>query len=258
MLPILNLGPLAIQTPGLIFLIGVWLGLNRAEKAARKSGFDADGIYNLTLWAFLVGILGARLSYAMQNLTAFIANPLDLFALSAQMLDLTGGVLVGILAAVIYGQRRGLPLWQTLDVLAPGLAVFLVFVGLMNLASGDAFGAAARLPWSLYLYGEWRHPTQVYQIILAVVVFWLVNPGKRPLDLPAGVPFLFFTAASALSVIIVEAFRGDSLYLGGTSIRAAQVGAWLILCLALWLIQRTMRTASSSAVCTSEVSTEEN
>lgn len=242
MLPILNLGPLAIQTPGLIFLIGIWLGLTRAEKEARQSGFDVEGLYNLVLWSFLAGILGARLTYAMQNLTAFIANPLDFFALSAQMLDWTGGVLIGCLTAAVYGQRRGLPLWQTLDVLAPGFALFLVFFGLMNFASGDAFGAPARLPWSIYLYGEWRHPTQVYQIILAGKVYWLVNPGKKLVDLPAGVRFSFFVAGSALSVILVETFRGDSLYLAGSSIRTAQVVAWFFLSIALWFIHFRMQT----------------
>ncbi|MEN4013377.1 MAG: prolipoprotein diacylglyceryl transferase [Bellilinea sp.] len=245
MLPILNLGPLAIQTPGLILLFGIWLGLVWAERVARQTDFDVDGLYSLALWAFLAGVLGARLSYALQNLAVFINNPLDLFALSAQMLDIVGGVMVGVLAALIYGQRRGLPLWQTLDVLAPGFALFMVFVGLMNLASGDVFGLPARLPWSIFLYGEWRHPTQVYQIILAVIVFLLVNPGKIGGKLPPGVRFLFFLATSGISVIIVEAFRGESILLAGSPIRVSQAGAWLILSLSLWRIHKILQRVSS-------------
>jgi len=36
MLPILNIGPLAIQTPGLIILFGTWLGFFLAERQAGR------------------------------------------------------------------------------------------------------------------------------------------------------------------------------------------------------------------------------
>src|SRR4030067_240163 len=61
------------------------------------------------------------------------------------------------------GPRQRLPLRPTLDALAPGLAAFLVALGVAHFLSGDAFGAPAYrpddqvpLPWAIHLWGEYR------------------------------------------------------------------------------------------------------
>ena len=47
MFPILHLGPLAVQVPGLILLIGLWVGLSLSEKEAQRLTLKPDAIYNL-------------------------------------------------------------------------------------------------------------------------------------------------------------------------------------------------------------------
>jgi len=44
MLPILHIGPLAIQTPGLMILLGIGLGLSLAERQAEH--FRVNGSYS--------------------------------------------------------------------------------------------------------------------------------------------------------------------------------------------------------------------
>ena len=92
MLPVIHLGPLALQTPGLFILAGIWLGLSLAEQVMKRSGQNADKIYNLVMVTFLAAIIGARLSYAAQSLPAFLRDPLALVSLSTQMLDPFAGV----------------------------------------------------------------------------------------------------------------------------------------------------------------------
>jgi hypothetical protein len=45
-----------------------------------------------------------------------------------------------------------------LDALTPGLAVMMIALGLANLASGNAYGEPAQVPWSIFLWGEWQQP----------------------------------------------------------------------------------------------------
>lgn len=245
MLPTINIGPLAIQTPGLVLLIGLWVGLLRTERFARKLGLDPSRIYNLVLISLLAGLAAARLSYAAQNPGAFSSNLLGLLALTPNMLDPLGGIAVAILAGLIYGRRKNLPLWSTLDALTPAVAIFLIVLGLSHLASGKAYGAPADLPWSVTLWGANRHPSQIYEIFAASAAAALVWPRQNQVWANApGARFLAFTAFTASFRIFLEAFRGDStliLY----SVRLPQVIGLLILAWSMWLFGRRLSSTAS-------------
>ena len=47
MFPTIQVGPLNIQAPGLILIISLWVGLNLAEKFAKRRSYPADKLYNL-------------------------------------------------------------------------------------------------------------------------------------------------------------------------------------------------------------------
>ena len=124
MFPILQLGPLAIQVPGLVLLAGFWVLINVIEKEAPRHKISPDTMSNMILIGLIAGIIGARLWYVARFISVYIANPLSLFSLNPATLATTAGIFIGLLAAVIYAQRKDLPLWPTLDALAPGFAVF--------------------------------------------------------------------------------------------------------------------------------------
>lgn len=221
MFPILNLGPLAIQVPGLFLLAGVWVALNLVEREAPRHKVSAADISNLILIGLVAGIVGARLWYAVRFLSVYLDNPLSLFSLNPSTLATEEGLLTGLLAAFIYGQRKGLRLWPTLDVLAPGLGVFSIALGFSHLASGDAFGAPSTLPWAIDLWGEQRHPSQVYEILVAVLILALLWRIKGWKIFP-GFVFLSWFGMSVLGRMFIEAFRGDSVIIFG-ALRSAQV-----------------------------------
>lgn len=236
MLPILQVGPLAIQVPGLALLIGVWVGLSLAEKEAARLQMDAEAVYRMAFVGLIAGLIGARLAYAARYLSSYAADPLGLFSLNAATLAPSEGMLIGLAAAVIYGARRKLRLRTTLDALAPALAVMAVAVALAHLSSGDAFGAAARLPWSIYLWDEYRHPSQVYELIAALGVLgvWWRQRGRSSFG---GFSFLLVMALSAAARVFLEAFRGDSLVLA-SGLRAAQVWGIAVLAVCLGIMKR--------------------
>jgi phosphatidylglycerol---prolipoprotein diacylglyceryl transferase len=232
MLPVLQIGPLAVQAPGLVLLLGFWIGLTLSERYAVHFNVDKDHLSNVVWIALVAGVVGARLVFVGRYPQAFSGNLLGLISLNPAMLDLQGGALTAVLASLVYGQRKNMPLWDTLDALTPLMAVMGIAIGAAHFASGDAYGAPAVLPWSVELWGTARHPTQVYEIILAVGIAWLVLAGRNKIELLPGTLFTRFIALSAGARLFVEAFRGDSLLWFG-SLRAAQVAAWLVLALAL-------------------------
>ncbi|HZD55573.1 MAG TPA: prolipoprotein diacylglyceryl transferase family protein [Anaerolineales bacterium] len=235
MFPYLRLGPLLLQTPGLALLIGVWLGLSLAEKESVKLSLKPDQVYNLIFFGLVSGLIGARLAYAARFLNAYLESPLSLFSINPNTLSPGDGLVIGLVVAGVYGWRKGLPLRPTLDALAPGLAAFMIALGVAHFLSGDAFGARTDLPWKIYLWNDYRHPTQVYEILLASGIFMLVR--FRPLGNPGqGVNFLTVVALSAAARVFLEAFRGDSLIWSG-GFRAAQIVGLVILAAALFMIK---------------------
>lgn len=247
MLPVLQIGPLALQTPGLILLAGLWIGLSLAERQAKRYGVQPGVLDNLILLVMVAGVLGARLAYVVRYPAVFSENPASILSLNPGLLDPWGGLAAAVLAGLIYGQRKKLPFGSTLDALTPALAVMGVALALSHLASGSAYGAPTDLPWAIDLWGAERHPTQVYEILAASLILLIVWPGAGlwdryagRADLRPGVRFLGFAALSAFARLFLEAFRGDSVLLPG-GFRSAQVLAWLVLFACLWGIRRLQR-----------------
>ena len=198
MLPILQVGPFALQLPGLILLAGLWLGINLAERYADRFGVEASELSKLIMVSLLAALLGARLVYALRYLEVFLASPLSLLSLNPGLLDPLGGLACGVLAGWIYTQRKKLPPWGTLDALTPAAAVMAIFLALAHLASGAAFGAETSLPWALELWGAKRHPSQIYEALAAVLILLICWPGRKTWrQNPAGIYFLSFVALSA-------------------------------------------------------------
>lgn len=241
MFPILQIGPLAIQTPGLILIAGIWLGLTLAEHHAARFQIKSELIDNLVLTSMVAGILGARLGYVIRYPNAFFTNPFSAISLNPGLLDFWAGLASALIVAFAFRQRKRMAFWPTLDALTPGLAVLAVALGFSHLASGSAFGMQADVRWAIQLWGENRHPSQIYEILAAVAILVLYWPGKSVLvNRVTGFPgeyFLGFIAISAAARLFLEAFRGDS-HLLLVGIRQAQVIAWLILAAALFAISR--------------------
>ena len=232
MLPVLQIGPLALQTPGLLILLGIWLGLSASERTSSRLSIDSNHLYNLVLISLIAGILGARLAYVIQYSSIFIASPLNIFSFTLTMLNGEAGLLIGLIAGFIYVQRRSMPVWETLDALASGFSIFMIFFHLANFASGDAFGAPVQMPLSINLWGQPRYPVQLYETAAALLIAVALNTRKQR-SARGGTLFWAFMALSALARLFFEFFRGDSTTLLG-GIHIAQVIAWIILAFSLW------------------------
>ncbi len=242
MFPILQIGPLAIQVPGLVLILALWIGLSIMEKNAGKHKVKADVLYNLVFSGLVAGAIGARLTYAGRFPAAFAQSPLSLISLNPGLLDPVGGLASALIGAFIYGQRKKLSLWPTLDALTPVFGALAIALPFANLASGRGFGAETSLPWGIEIWGAVRHPTQFYETAAAIFVFtfiWpkMTRPGKGT---NPGSVFLQFVILIAALKLFLEGFRGDSVtVLNG--LRTAQIAAWLVLAIALLELYR--RTA---------------
>jgi phosphatidylglycerol---prolipoprotein diacylglyceryl transferase len=215
----------------ILLLAAMWLGLSLAEKRSERHGISKDALNNIVFYSIIAYILGGRVMFAVSNLSAFAKSPLSLFSVNVDLFDPLGALVVALLVGFIYGYRQELPLWGALDALTPFFAILAVGLSLSHLAAGTAFGSPTTLPWGIDLWNATRHPSQIYELIAALVIFailWFQNSESRP-----GILFLTFTALTAGSRLFLEAFRGDSTLVFG-QYRLAQVAAWAVLAVVLF------------------------
>ncbi len=231
MLPVLRLGPFTIPVSPLTWLAAFFVLQEIGERAARRLKLPDDVFSGALMWTIGVGIVAARLGYVARYLDTFLAEPLQIVALNFGTLDLTTGVLFGLVAGIAYLQRKKVSMRLFADALAPALVIGMAVLSFGNLLTGDAFGVPApNLPWAIFLWGELRHPVQVYELFAYLTIFWFVwTRAPRPFD---GAHFLITVALLAGARVVLEPLRGDSVA-WVIGLREAQVIALVVMSIAL-------------------------
>jgi len=247
MFPYLRLGPFILPMAGLALLAGLWSGLSFTEREAARLKIIEPALSNVIFYSLLAGLVGARVGYALEFPALYSSNPLSLLSLTPTTLSPGMGLAVGFIAFAIFVQRKAMPIRPTLDAIAPGLAVFMVFVGLAHILSGDAYGAPTKVPWAIRLWNEYRYPSQFYETFIALTIFLIIRE-RFPKPEGAGLNFLLTVALSSASRVLLESFRGDSVFWPG-GFREAQIIALIIMAISFYWMRKWM---SLDAVSTAE------
>jgi prolipoprotein diacylglyceryl transferase len=216
----IKIGPLELRAYGLAIALGVVAAVWIARRRWAARGGDPDDISRIALWAVLAGLIGARLYHVITDHQRFEGRWLHAFAVWEGGLGIPGGLIAGVLTGAYVAHRRGLPVAQLLDVVAPALPVAQAIGRLGNWFNQELFGRPTDLPWGLeidpahrpagYLNVTTFHPTFLYEALwnLALaggLVLWeRHHPGSRP-----GRLFAMYVAGYAVGRAWVEALRID-------------------------------------------------
>jgi len=235
MLPYLGILGMAVPVPAFTLLLGIWVALSQIEKKSEQFSLDKSFIYNLGFNALLIGLVGARITYFLTNPYLFIENPLGIISLNSDLMHIPGGLLSALIFIMIISNRKQISLLSILDGFSPGIAAFMIFYHLANFFSGNSFGAAVDLPWSIDLWNALRHPVQIYELVAALIIFFVLFSTRNNANRKHGLSFTYLVSLSALSKLFFEAFHGDSQIIFG-QFRVVQLAAWIILVLGFYAI----------------------
>lgn len=218
----------------ILLVAAAWIGLSLAEKRAERHGISKDDLNNVTFYGLIAFIIGGRISFILQNIPAFSKSPFSIISINPDLFDPLGAAVVALITAMIFGQRRNLLFWNTLDALTPFFAILSVGLGLSHLAAGTAFGKETDLPWGINLWNAVRHPTQIYETLASLFICSLLWFKKH--DPRSGILFLTFAALTAGSQLFIQAFHGDSASIFD-NLRREQVIAWVTLAICFALLE---------------------
>lgn len=211
---LLTIGPVTVYGYGLMIAIGVIAAYTSAEFRAKRKGMNHELIFNLTIWALIGGILGAKLLYYITQIKAILADPSLLLDVS-QGFVVFGGIIGGIFTGYLYIRKHKLNFLQYFDLVMPSIALAQGFGRLGCLLAGCCYGAETASPFHLIFHnsdyapnGLSLVPTQPISSALDFLNFLaLITIAKRSkADGQVGGFYLTFYSAGRF---ILEFFRGD-------------------------------------------------
>ncbi|MFQ5593679.1 MAG: prolipoprotein diacylglyceryl transferase [Anaerolineae bacterium] len=232
MYPSIDILGLSLPTGPLALIAAFYAGLWLAGREADRLDLDPNLPWDFGTAALVAGIVGARGWYVAVNWPAYALDWKQAFALASGSLAIAPGAIIGIVVGLIWIGRRGVDWPAFADALAPGLALMQAIAGLGAFLSGEAYGEPSNVPWAIQLWGEARHPVQIYEALVGSAVLvglWYLRRSK----LYAGFVFLLYVLLAAVGRLFLEAFRGNPALLPG-GFRTMQVLS-LAIALVAWL-----------------------
>lgn len=165
-------------------VIGIAVGIWFTARMAKRIDIQPEFIYTLAIWVVVFGVIGARLIHVLDNLDVYSDNPAKAFAFWKGGLAWYGGLIGGILAAIVYARKK-VPYARLLDCGAAGIMIGLAIGRIGCTINGDIAGTPTSLPWGItythpdsYPVGwgllEKLHPVAVYEMFLCLIIFALL------------------------------------------------------------------------------------
>ncbi|MDM8519852.1 prolipoprotein diacylglyceryl transferase [Anaerolineales bacterium HSG6] len=242
MLPILNIGPLALPTYPFLLLVAFWSGTWLAAQQAKRFNFDGDYLYNAAIYGLIAGLIGARLWFVLEHWENYAPNISQAFSLSRNAMSVYEGVVFALLAVLIYTQYYKIPLGIFCDAAAPGMVLALIITQIGGFLGDLTLGQPTTMPWGIPIASVTRHPVQLYQTagcgIILLILFLIRHQCPW-----SGFQFWLFVALYSLNRLILEIFVANPETIGDGFL-AMQVFSWAMLIVALAVMAYNFRMDS--------------
>jgi phosphatidylglycerol:prolipoprotein diacylglycerol transferase len=233
------LGGIKVFGYGVMLFLAFVASMNLAAWRARREGQDSEVVYDLSVWVFVGGLVGARLFYVVQYWGDRIHSLADVFRIWEGGIVLYGSIIGGTAAFFLYRALRPFPLLPLLDVVAPSLALGIALGRIGCFLNGCCYGDLCTLPWGVAFPANspaWReqfaqglipggaawslpvHPTQLYSTIDGLVLLLLLS-AYYPVRRRDGGVMALLMVAYPVSRFLIEYLRNDErVFLFGLTI----------------------------------------
>ena len=215
---------------GIIIGCGVLAAFLVANINCKKFNLNFDDLIDVFLWAFPIGIIGARFYYVIFELDRF-NNIWEMMNIRNGGLAIHGGLIFGVGTAYIVARRKKLDFLKYIDAVIPGIILAQGIGRWGNFMNQEAHGGPVSEEFishfpqfiqdGMLIGGTYYHPTFLYESIWNVFVFvilmFILHKVKKNQD---GMILGSYMILYSIGRFFIEGLRTDSLMFLG--LRMAQ------------------------------------
>lgn len=206
---------LPVMWYGVLITIGMMLGAHIAIKTAEKYGISEDTMLELIIWVMPISIIGARIYYVAFSWSEYQGDFMKIINIRLGGLAIYGGIIAGVLTALIFAKKKNIKFLQLVDIAAPSIALGQAIGRWGNFINGEAHGGLTNLPWAITVAGQKVHPTFLYESLCNFCIFIFLHFFFREkISKNDGETFAMYMILYGAARLVIEGMRTDSLYIG--------------------------------------------
>src|SRR3990172_7385761 len=183
---IFEFGPIVVRWYGVMMALTILTSIVFATRWGPRFGMERAFIDRITFWLAIVLFAGARVGYVVSHPWEF-RDPLEIFRLWHGGLTSHGAIAAGLLYGYLLARRAGVSFWSLADTIAWAIPL------------GNIFPPVPDAP---------RHPLQLYEMILAVIVLVIAWQVARRRAFPGQVWWMIVVLTSS-GRIFLDALRSE-------------------------------------------------
>ncbi|MEZ5332540.1 MAG: prolipoprotein diacylglyceryl transferase [Thermoanaerobaculia bacterium] len=246
-------GVVAMPAYGTFLVLGMLLAVVASRRHAGRLGLRPVEVFDLGLLLVASGVVAAHLLHVVLRFDLYRSATaggtlLRIATVWNGGLVYYGGLLGATAALAVWARRRGVPVADAMDFVAPLGALGLASTRMGCFLNGCCFGRPSSLPWAVvYPPGSPAqstqaaaglvaagarslpiHPVQLYELAVAAVVFvwlWRRFPRRRF----AGEIVALFCVAYGLWRLVAETLRADAVGWAPGGSRWTTMQSWSVL-----------------------------
>jgi len=233
-----QIGPFTVRWYGLMMAATIISSLWAAARWGPRFGVPRAQVDRIVFWLVVLLFVGARAGYVLSHPAEF-SDPREILRIWHGGLSSHGALVAGLLYVWAVARRTGISVWSLADTFAWPIPLGNLFVRFGNFMNGELYGDPTTLPWGIrfpLVPDGPRHPLQVYEMALAVVILLVAWRVAARRSFPGQVWWLIVVLTS-LGRIALDALRREDHVLWGL-FAYGQIAAAVLLVIGLVFLAR--------------------
>ena len=175
---IFYIGPFALRWYGLMYVVGIVMGLLFIRGYTRRKGIHPDIVYRVLWWCIVAGLIGGRLYFVIQQpdfVSHYLQQPQHILATWEGGMAFFGALFLAIPVLFWRAKVERINPLVALDGGVLFAAAGQIFGRIGNIINGDIVGYRSNLPWATvyqnphsFLCVNLADPTQCGSVVTAV------------------------------------------------------------------------------------------
>jgi prolipoprotein diacylglyceryl transferase len=197
-------------------VVGVLVYFYEARREKAMVGKNADNTIYILIAALVGGVLGAKLPYWIYYFPEIIKSYPNIMPILSGRTVL-GGLIGGSLGVWYIKKKLNINVRRG-NLFAPAIALGVAIGRVGCLFRGCCFGKSTSLPWGVnFGDGVLRHPTQIYESIFMLIMFFVLQYKKKHNPAPGSL-FKFLMISYFTFRFFIEFFRTEQVVLFGLTV----------------------------------------